>query len=210
MSAQLAKGAPGGPVPRLDPVREIHVPPAWEGADAFVTEMPGWFRLDRTEGQERALYVAAEKDTLRQQLTGWLSAAGIPVLVVRGFGSQSYADVVHGRVTADPRDGVLLVVGVFDCSGEGRRLVGHQGPVPVATAPVPCAYEPVVSALRSSVSGSPSGRTSRRRTGREGDVHPGRGVFAMGVTEGLDAALVGEAEPGHHDHRGKSPVVGVG
>ncbi|MGV9313586.1 hypothetical protein ACWDR0_15550 [Streptomyces sp. NPDC003691] len=76
--------------------------------------MPGWFRLDRTEGQERALYVAAEKDTLRQQLTGWLDEAGIPVLV----GSQSYADVVRDRVTADPRAGVLPVVGDFDCSGE--------------------------------------------------------------------------------------------
>ncbi|WP_329128453.1 hypothetical protein OG552_36235 [Streptomyces sp. NBC_01476] len=35
-----------------------------------------------------------------------------------GFGSQSYADVVRDRVTADPRDAVLLAVGDFDCSGE--------------------------------------------------------------------------------------------
>ncbi|MFF2963317.1 transposase [Streptomyces sp. NPDC057963] len=80
------------------------------GADVFVAEMPGWFRLDRTEGQEHALYGAAEKDTLRGQLTGRLADAGIPVLVVRGFGSQPYADVVPDRVTADQRDGVLLVV----------------------------------------------------------------------------------------------------
>ncbi|MFF7705512.1 hypothetical protein [Streptomyces lydicus] len=40
-------------------------------------------------------------------------------LVCCGFGSQSYADVVRDdRVTADPRDAVLLVVGDFDCSGE--------------------------------------------------------------------------------------------
>lgn len=82
--------------------------------------MPDWFRLDRTEGQEHALYVAAEKDTLRQQLTGWLADAGVPVLGVRGFGSQSYADVVHDRVTADPRGAVLLVVGDFDCSSPSR------------------------------------------------------------------------------------------
>lgn len=49
------------------------------------------------------MYVAAEKDTQRQQLNGWLAPARIPVLVVRGFGSQSYANVVHERVTADPR-----------------------------------------------------------------------------------------------------------
>lgn len=90
LSAQLAKARREGRFPDLiDTVREVHVPPAWAGADAFVAEMPGWFRLDRTKGQEHALYVAAEKDTLRQQLTGWLADGGIPVLVVRGFGSQS-------------------------------------------------------------------------------------------------------------------------
>ncbi|MDX3231871.1 hypothetical protein [Streptomyces sp. ME19-01-6] len=79
LSAQLAKARREGRFPDLiDTVREVHVPPAWPGADAFVAEMPDWFRLDRTEGQEHALYVAAEKDTLRQQLTGWLADAGIP------------------------------------------------------------------------------------------------------------------------------------
>nr|WSS66268.1 hypothetical protein OG284_36120 [Streptomyces sp. NBC_01177] len=38
--------------------------------------------------------------------------------MVRGFSSQSYANVVRDRVTADPRDAVLLVAGDFDCSGE--------------------------------------------------------------------------------------------
>ncbi len=130
LSAQLAKARREGRFPDLiDTVREVHVPPAWTGAAAFLAEMPDWFRLDRTEGQEHALYVAAEKDTLRQQLTGWLADAGIPVLVVRGFGSQSYADVVHDRVTADPRPAVLLVVGDFDCSGEDieRDWVARTG-----------------------------------------------------------------------------------
>ncbi|MFF5257021.1 hypothetical protein ACFY4K_33990 [Streptomyces leeuwenhoekii] len=130
LSAQLALARREGRFPDLiDTVREVHVPPAWPDANAFVAEIPGWFRLDRTEGQEHALYVAAEKDTLRQQLTGWLADAGIPVLVVRGFGSQSYADAVHDRVTADPRDGVLLVVGDFDCSGEDieRDWVARTG-----------------------------------------------------------------------------------
>ncbi|MFZ3562911.1 hypothetical protein ACOKM5_44050 [Streptomyces sp. BH097] len=119
LSAQLAQARREGRFPDLiDTVRAVHVRPAWPDADAFVRQMPGWFRLDRTEGQKRALYVAAEKDTLRQQLTGWLDEAGIPVLVVRGFGSQSYADVVRDRVAADLREAVLLVVGDFDCSGE--------------------------------------------------------------------------------------------
>ncbi|MEV4873929.1 hypothetical protein [Streptomyces syringium] len=79
--------------------------------------MPDWFRLDRTEGQEHALYVAAEKDTLRQQLTGWLSDLGIPVLVVRGFGSQSYADVVRERTAHQHREAHLAYIGDLDASG---------------------------------------------------------------------------------------------
>ncbi|MFF5706595.1 hypothetical protein ACFY7H_29530 [Streptomyces sp. NPDC012794] len=92
LSARLAQARREGRFPDLiDTVREVHVPPSWPSADAFVREMPDWFRLDRTAGQEHALYVAAEKDTLRQQLTGWLEFAGIPVLIVRGFSSQSHA-----------------------------------------------------------------------------------------------------------------------
>ncbi|MFH8470860.1 hypothetical protein [Streptomyces sp. NPDC017991] len=112
LSSRLSKVRREGRFPDLiDTVREVHVPSAWPHVDAFVTQIPDWFRLDRTEGQEHALYVAAEKDTLRQQLTEWLDETGIPVLVVRGFGSQSYADVVRGRVATDPREVVLLVVG---------------------------------------------------------------------------------------------------
>lgn len=43
--------------------------------------------------------------------------------MVRGFGSQSYADVVHARDTADPRDAVLLVVvlpGLSECGVMSR------------------------------------------------------------------------------------------
>ncbi|GGV51065.1 hypothetical protein [Streptomyces spectabilis] len=130
LSAQLAQARREGRFPDLiDTVCEVHVPPAWPDAGEFVRQMPDWFRLDRTEGQERALYVAAEKDTLRQQLTGWLDEAGIPVLVVRGFGSQSYADVVRDRVAAEPREADLLVVGDFDCSGEDieRDWVARTG-----------------------------------------------------------------------------------
>jgi hypothetical protein len=38
--------------------------------------------------------------------------------VVRGFGSQSYVDVVRERTTRDPREAHLAYVGDFDCSGE--------------------------------------------------------------------------------------------
>ncbi|MEU9197926.1 hypothetical protein [Streptomyces hundungensis] len=35
--------------------------------------------------------------TLSAQMTGWLECTGIPVLVVRGFGSQSYVQAVRER-----------------------------------------------------------------------------------------------------------------
>jgi hypothetical protein len=116
---RLAQARREGRFPDLiDTLREVHVPPAWPDAGAFLGEAPTWFRLDRTRGQEHALYVAAEKDTLRLLLTGWLAELGVPVLVVRGFGSQSYVDVVRERTVRDDRECVLLYVGDFDCSGE--------------------------------------------------------------------------------------------
>lgn len=70
-------------------VREVHAPPAWPGVDAFVREMPDWFGLDRTAGQEHALYVDAGKDTLRQQLTGWtgtsVGVGGVTVVEFAGL-----------------------------------------------------------------------------------------------------------------------------
>ncbi|WP_395367032.1 hypothetical protein ACHGLA_36455 [Streptomyces sp. YH02] len=118
LSSQLAQARRDGHFPDLiDTIREVHVPPSWPDAAAFEADMPQWFRLDRTRGQQWALYMAAEKDTLRQLLTRWLAEYGIPVLVVRGFGSQSYADVVRERVRSDPRPAVLLYLGDFDASG---------------------------------------------------------------------------------------------
>lgn len=111
LSAHLAQARREGRFPELiDTLREVHVPPSWPDAGTFLRESADWFGLDRTIGQSHAVYVAAEKDTLRQLLTGWLAPYGIPVLVVRGFGSQSYVDVVRDRVAADPRDAVLAVV----------------------------------------------------------------------------------------------------
>ncbi|MFI8306530.1 hypothetical protein ACIF80_24425 [Streptomyces sp. NPDC085927] len=50
--------------------------------------------------------------------TDWLAALGIPVLVIRGFSSQSYVDIVRVRTARDPRPAVLLYIGDFDCSGD--------------------------------------------------------------------------------------------
>lgn len=119
LSARLAQARREGRFPDLiDPLREVHAPPAWPDAGAFLRAAPGWFALDRTAGQRTALYVACEKDTLRAQMTIWLAREGIPVLVVRGFGSQSYVQVVRERTAHDPRPATLLYIvlpGVREC-----------------------------------------------------------------------------------------------
>lgn len=118
LSSRLAQARRERRFPDLvDTLREVHVPPAWPNAGAFLSEAVDWFGLDRTRGQKYALYVAAEKDTLRQLLTGWLAEYGLPVLVVRGFGSQSYVDVVRDRTGQDDREAHLVYIGDFDCSG---------------------------------------------------------------------------------------------
>ncbi|MET7563767.1 hypothetical protein ABZS95_26735 [Streptomyces sp. NPDC005479] len=50
--------------------------------------------------------------------TDWLADLGIPVLVVRGFSSQTYVDIVRARTARHPHPAVLLYVGDFDCSGD--------------------------------------------------------------------------------------------
>ncbi|MFI9332656.1 hypothetical protein ACIGZJ_34625 [Kitasatospora sp. NPDC052868] len=120
LSAHLAKARREGRFPDLiDTLRQVHAPAAWDDAGAMVAQMPGWFRLDRTRGQHVALYVAAEKDTLRAQFTGWLDELGIPVIVVRGYGSQSYVQMVRDRTAQEEREVRLAYFGDFDCSGEG-------------------------------------------------------------------------------------------
>ncbi|MCX5316673.1 hypothetical protein [Streptomyces sp. NBC_00154] len=118
-SSRLAQARRDGHFPDLiDTLREVRVPPAWADARDFLADIPDWFALDRTAGQKAALYVAAEKDTLRRMFTDWLADLGIPVLVVRGFSSQTYVDIVRARTARDPRPAVLLYIvlpGFRDC-----------------------------------------------------------------------------------------------
>ncbi|WP_229686938.1 hypothetical protein [Longimycelium tulufanense] len=51
-------------------------------------------------------------------ITQWTETLGIPVIICRGFGSQSYVDQVRDRVLDDGRPAVLLYVGDWDASGE--------------------------------------------------------------------------------------------
>ena len=55
LSSRLAQARREERFPDLiDPLREVHVSPAWPDAGAFLRAAPDWFALDRTAGQASA------------------------------------------------------------------------------------------------------------------------------------------------------------
>ncbi|MCB5910367.1 hypothetical protein [Streptomyces pinistramenti] len=101
LSARLAQARREERFPELiDPLREVHAPPAWPDAGAFLRDAPDWFGLDRTAGQTTALYVACEKDTLRAQLTGWVDVLSPEVGAASAAGGGAAADGVGESLAA--------------------------------------------------------------------------------------------------------------
>ncbi|MEV7855064.1 hypothetical protein [Streptomyces sp. NPDC088183] len=137
-----------------------------------------------------------QKDNLRQLLTGWLAEYGIPVLVVRGFGSQSYVDVVRDRVAVDPREAVLLVVVDFACSGEDverdwtarTACWSHTERVLLTYDQVVHDYELPATEVRSSVI-------------RHGTAHGSTGIYGARMThEPAEMPVRAECDSDWHVH----------
>jgi hypothetical protein len=119
LSAHLAEARRRGDFPDLiDAVREIHAPPAYTDPGELLAYVPDLYRRDRMEHQPVALWLAAEKDTLRAQITSWTEAYGLPVLILRGFSSETYVRRVRERLAAETRPAVLAFIGDHDASGE--------------------------------------------------------------------------------------------
>jgi hypothetical protein len=85
------------------------------------------YRLDRTEGQPWQVWLGMEKTTLVAQVRSWFGDLGLPVVAVRGYGSQSYLDAITARAAADDRPAVLIYAGDLDPSGEdiGRDFLAR-------------------------------------------------------------------------------------
>ncbi|MEU8148889.1 hypothetical protein [Nonomuraea sp. NPDC048901] len=80
---RLAEARRRGAFPDLiDAVRAIHAPLAYTDPGEILADVPELYRRDRMEHQPVALYLAAEKDTLRAQITGWTAEYGLPVLEI--------------------------------------------------------------------------------------------------------------------------------
>jgi len=97
--------------------RGIWRPASWDGAENALAALRAQYRRDRTEGQPVQLLVGVEKDALSGMFKDWLREYGIPLLVLKGYASQTFKDEVARYVHADERETVLLFAGDFDPSG---------------------------------------------------------------------------------------------
>lgn len=102
----------------LDATRTIDRQPAWTSPKQFMRLVVPQYQRDHTEGQEVLVVIGAEKATLKAQFEMWFEALHIPVVVLKGYSSESYETEVRDMVLDDGRPAVLLYAGDFDASGE--------------------------------------------------------------------------------------------
>jgi hypothetical protein len=119
LSARTAEGRREGTFPALlDQTREIHRPAFWTRPADALRALAAQYRRDRTEGQEVLVVLGGEKATLLAQLGAWFGPLGMPIVLLRGYGSQTYLDDVSAMLEEDGREAVLIDAGDFDPSGE--------------------------------------------------------------------------------------------
>lgn len=120
VSALTAEGRRAGTFPALvDHTREIRMTSWWEDPAEAIASLADQYRVDRTSGQEWSIYLGAEKATMQSLLEAWFGELGLPVLLLRGYGSQTYLDdiVAHVRAARE-RPAALIYAGDLDPSGE--------------------------------------------------------------------------------------------
>jgi hypothetical protein len=117
LSDRTAKARRAGTFPALiDRNRSIHRHAAWESPEDARAALRRQYRRDRTEGQEHAVYIGAEKATMVEQFSLWFGNLGLPILALGGYSSQTYADDVR-EDGKQGRDSILIYAGDFDPSG---------------------------------------------------------------------------------------------
>jgi hypothetical protein len=102
----------------IDRGRAIHRYQQSDSPEDAMARLIGWYRLDRTCGQDVSLYLGVEKAGMVDQLEHWFGDLGIPILALGGYSSQSYVGDVVVDVSGAERPAVLLYAGDFDPSGE--------------------------------------------------------------------------------------------
>ncbi len=119
LSSMSAEGRRDGTFPNLvDHTRQIHESSSWTSPKSALESLIEQYRRPRTEGQENAIYLGAEKATMLSLLDRWFGELGIPIILLRGYGSQTYLDNIRNHVWRDERDAVMIYAGDLDASGE--------------------------------------------------------------------------------------------
>lgn len=119
LSARTAEDRRAGTFPDLaDHTRSVYTQRSWTSPRNALDAIAEVYRRDRTEGQENIVVLGVEKATLAAQMWSWFGRVGVPIVVLRGYSSQSYVDTIRARVRHDGRPAVLLYAGDHDPSGE--------------------------------------------------------------------------------------------
>ena len=119
LSKHTAAARRDGTFPALmDRDRLIYRFQTFPGPAAARAWLSSIYRRDRTEGQRYSVYLAVEKAGIVEQLRTWFGDLGVPVLALKGYGSQTYVDDVAADVANSDRPAVLLYAGDHDPSGE--------------------------------------------------------------------------------------------
>ncbi len=119
LSARTAQARREGWFPTLlDQGREIHGLHSWTSPQIAVRSLASGYRRDRRDGQDELVWLVLEKATLLEQVESWVREYGVPVVALRGYGSQTIIDQVRNEVESDQRFTTALYVGDLDASGE--------------------------------------------------------------------------------------------
>ena len=118
LSSLTAKGRRDGTFPALvDRTREIDEPLTFDDPDDARAWLCRWYRIDRLHDQPYQVILGVEKDSLAAQVSAWFGHYGCPIIVLRGYASQSYADEITDLIACDPRSTILIYAGDFDPTG---------------------------------------------------------------------------------------------
>ncbi len=119
LSSLTAEARRRGTFPDLvDATRSISRPRSFESPADAREWLAKIYRRDRTEGQEKTLYLGVEKQGLVALLQSWYWHLGVGIVALKGYGSQTYMDDIEADIEAQGREALMLYAGDFDPSGE--------------------------------------------------------------------------------------------
>ena len=119
LSELTATARRGGEFPDYsDSTRAIRRQRSWAGVAEFAVDVPGWFGLDRTEGQPDQVIVGVEKRGMEAAALRLFSARGWRVIALGGFASTTITQQIGRLIEEDGRPSALIYAGDFDASGE--------------------------------------------------------------------------------------------